>query len=350
MRLLALAALLIPAAPGCGPVSGGGDAELTLEEAGGRWRVRARGGRGVLEVYVAGETSVPLFGECRAEGADVVFEPRFPLRPGMAYRAVFAGTERTFSIPASPPAPPTFVARVTPTRSTLPENQLKFYLYFSAPMARGEVYRRVKLLGPGGKEVDLPFLELNEELWDRTGTRLTLFFDPGRIKRGLKPREEAGPTLEEGKAYSLVIDAAWPDAAGRPLREPFRKVIAAGAPDETQPDPARWSIAAPRRESKDPLTIDFDEPLDHAMLARALAVEDGGGKPVPGTIEVDREETRWRFHPESPWSPGKHAVAVDTVLEDLAGNSIGRPFEVDVFRPVERTFTGRFVRLPFDVR
>ena len=40
-------------------------------------------------------------------------------------------------------------------------------------------------------------------------------------------------------------------------------------------------------------------------------------------------------------------VVVDAVLEDLAGNSIERPFEVDVVRPVERSVTTRAVRLPF---
>ena len=49
--------------------------------------------------------------------------------------------------------------------------------------------------------MDAPFLELDEELWSPDGTRFTLVFDPGRIKRGLKPREEAGPILEAGKSY-----------------------------------------------------------------------------------------------------------------------------------------------------
>ena len=69
-------------------------------------------------------------------------------------------------------------------------------------MSRGEVYRRVRLVGEQG-DVDLPFLELGEELWDPEGRRLTLLFDPGRIKRGLKPREDAGQILQPGKRYAL---------------------------------------------------------------------------------------------------------------------------------------------------
>jgi hypothetical protein len=297
----------------------------------------------------------PLFGEHLMEGDTLVFEPRYPLREGLEYRATFATSPhsavvRSFTLPAPPPAPPTLVRRVFPTRDTLPENQLKFYLHFSAPMARGEAYRRIRLVESGGKEVDFPFLELGEELWDPTGTRFTLFFDPGRIKRGLKPREEAGPSLEEGKSYTLVVDREWSDAAGRPLGEGYRKSFRVSRPDDTQPDPSRWKLAPPRAGTKDPLEVAFDEPLDEGMLGRVLAVLDAGDRAVRGRIEVDREETRWRLHPESSWRPGAYALVVDTELEDLAGNSIARPFEIDVFRRVERSLATKTARLAFEVR
>ena len=51
---------------------------------------------------------------------------------------------------------PTVVEAVYPTAERLPENQLKFYLHFSAPMSRGEAYRRVQLLDEKGKAVELP--------------------------------------------------------------------------------------------------------------------------------------------------------------------------------------------------
>ena len=112
---------------------------------------------------------------------------------------------------------PARLVQVYPTSDRLPENQLKFYVHFSAPMSRGDSYRYIHLLESENGEVDLPFLELGEELWSQDGTRLTVFFDPGRIKRGLKPREEVGPSLEEGKSYTLRIDADWPDAPSDPL-------------------------------------------------------------------------------------------------------------------------------------
>ena len=300
-------------------------------------------GAAALEVFVDG-SEVPLLGELRREGPDLVFAPRFPFKPGLRYRAVVDGAARSFDIPPLPPGPSTELLHVFPTRDVLPENQLKFYLHFSAPMARGEAYRRVSLLEGGRRKIELPFLEIGEELWDRSGTRLTLLFDPGRIKNGLRPREEEGPALEKGKSYVLDVDPAWRDAAGRPLREAHRKSFRVEAPDETQPDPKTWTWTLPKAGTRDPLILDFPEPLDAGLLARVLEVEG-----LDGTVAIDREETRWRYVPALPWKPGPHALFVDTVLEDLAGNNLERPFEVDVIRPAERKIEPKKLRLPFTV-
>src|SRR5205085_2327280 len=167
-----------------------------------------------------------------------------------------ASAEATVMLPKPAAKPTAVVARVYPTADKLPENQLKFYLHFSAPMSQGGSYRHVSLLDARGKKIDYPFLELEEELWDPTGTRFTLFFDPGRVKRGLKPREEVGPALEEGKSYTLVIDRDWTDADGNPLRETFRKRFTVGLPEDEAIDPKIWKFSRPQAD-EDPL----DRPL-----------------------------------------------------------------------------------------
>jgi hypothetical protein len=342
-RAVAIAFIAVAAVPlGCA----GPGAELTLEDG----RLVAPSADGALKVTVA-RSDVPLFGETRTENGRLVFEPRFPFRPGMEYHAVFEGSgrrlEKTFAIPPPAPSAPTVLTAVYPSRDALPENLLKFYLHFSAPMSRREAYQRVRLLDGKGKPVELPFLEIGEELWDRSATRLTLLFDPGRIKRGLKPREDSGPALEEGKSYTLVIDAEWPDAQGRPLREGHRKLFKVVAPDERQPDPGSWKVLPPKAGSKEPLAIQFEESLDEAMLHRSIVVVDAGGTPVQGRIDIALHETLWSFIPAAPWKPGAHSLKVGTVLEDMAGNSIDRPFEVDVVRPVEKSIGSKVLRLPF---
>src|SRR5205807_311944 len=144
-------------------------------------------------------------------------------------------------------------------------------------------------------------LDMEPELWDPANKRFTLFFDPGRVKRGLKPREEAGPTLEAGKKYTLVIDKDWTDAAGNSLRESYRKPIEAGPPDDNAIDPKTWKLAVPKAGSREPLAITFPKPLDHALLQRMLWMVGANERRLNGTIEVTNEETRWLFKPEKPW-------------------------------------------------
>ena len=165
------------------------------------------------------------------------FRPRWPLNPGVRYTvtfklfhapsenqaAPFAEVVESFRIPQLPPPPPAAVAAVYPTSDRLPENLLRIYLHFTGPMRRGDVYDFISVLGPDGKPIETPFVTLGEELWNDDGTRLTLFLDPGRQKHDLLPRQQAGPVLEAGKSYTLVIAADWPDAHGRPLGHEFRK-------------------------------------------------------------------------------------------------------------------------------
>ncbi|MFN4259464.1 MAG: Ig-like domain-containing protein [Gemmataceae bacterium] len=289
------------------------------------------------------------------------FQPRFPLTPGVTYRAVLrpsrlpghpaaSDIRAEFALPKPKPDQLTEVAAVYPTRDRLPENQLKFYIHFSAPMSRGEAYDHIHLLDATGKPVADPFLELGEELWDPAGKRFTLFFDPGRIKRGLKPREEVGPALEEGKSYTLVIDRRWADAQGFPLKESYRKPFRVLAPDDTPPDPKNWRIAVPAAGGDAPLQVTFPEALDEALLQRLLWVTDPQGQHVAGRVQVRDEETVWHFLPERPWLPGRYHLVVDTTLEDLAGNSVGRPFEVDLFQPIRKEIEKSTVELPFEVK
>ena len=90
----------------------------------------------------------------------------------------------------------------------------------------------------------------------------------------------------------------------------------------------------------EPLVIAFPEPLDYAMLQHALEV-----RGVAGKVEVANGETEWRFKPAQPWKPGAHEIVIPTNLEDLAGNKVGRAFDVDV-RPATRSASAGSCRKP----
>jgi hypothetical protein len=242
------------------------------------------------------------------------------------------------------------VARIYPTAAVLPENLLKFYIHFSAPMSRGHIYDHIHLRDGAGKDVQLPFLEIDEELWDPSMTRLTLFIDPGRIKRGVQPLEEIGPALEQGKRYTLEIDRAWTDATGLPLKENFRKEFEVGSINREPMAIATWKIQPPKADTRQALALSFPRPIDHALAQRMIQVMDSSGKFVEGSIALEDEERRWLFTPKNPWPRGGQAVLVQKTIEDLCGNNIGKAFEVDLFESVQRRFTNETVRLPFEVR
>ena len=195
-----------------------------------------------------------------------------------------------------------------------------------------------------------PFLEIEPELWDPEGRRLTVLFDPGRVKRGLRPHLEEGSPLRAGREYALEVDAGWPDASGRPLAAPAGKRFSVGPPDHAPPSLETWEVEAPPAGTRDPLRVRFPEPLDRALLQSALGVDDPTGRPLPGRIEVGEQETLWRFFPARPWSAGAYSLRAATLLEDLAGNSLERPFEVDVFERVEERVLEASEAVRFDVR
>jgi hypothetical protein len=255
-----------------------------------------------------------------------------------------------FAMPAAARGEPARVVKVDPAADRLPENLLKFYIHFSRPMSRGKAYDHVHMLDASGRALDMPFLELGDELWDPSGTRLTLLLDPGRLKQGLRPREEEGPILVAGRRYTLAVDPAWPDAAGFPLAEGFRKTFRTGPLDDAQPDPSTWTVAAPAAGSTDPLTVVFPEPLDRAMLDRAIVLHGPDGAAVPGRREVNAAGTRWALRPGRAWTPGTYRLVIDAELEDLAGNSIARPFEVDADGPVTRRTQTASVSVPVAIR
>lgn len=296
----------------------------------------------VKESLVSGSRQ-PVLGEVSVEERSVVFRPRFPLEAGVTYVAQFqcdsaqSLVSKEFVIPKPSDNPSTRVATVYPTAEVLPQNLLKFYLHFSAPMSQGDAYNYIELKTENGRLLEHPFLEIEEELWDASGKRLTLLLDPGRVKRGLVPREEDGAILDRGGKYQLCIKSQWPDARGVPLVQGVVKRFTVGPEDFTQPDPTNWRIVAPHAQTLEALTLEFPEPLDHATVSRGITLENGNGDVVRGEFTFTRQETRAHFKPFKEWRSGLYDLRISTLIEDLSGNSIQRAFEVDRFDRVDQS-------------
>jgi hypothetical protein len=327
----------------------------------------------IFGVFVPAGISIdqpPMLGAYEFAGEAVRFKPRFPLDRGITYRAVFDGRkvpggfgnavrlDESFMLSSSPAGPPASVVAIYPSAGELPENLLRFYVQFSAPMSQGGSYGFVSLRDSTGAEIERPFLELPQELWSPDGTRITLLLEPGRVKHGLVPRAELGPILSAGRSYMLTVDAKWPDAEGRPLKESARKTFRAVKADAAQPDPRLWKIDPPLAGSREPLSVRFPKPLDQAMLQHMLRVvylrAVPGASPVRsevvGRVRIADEEKAWSIEPRDPWPAGRYALTASTKLEDPAGNSIGRPFEVDLNRSQPAQKAAAAVQIEFNVR
>lgn len=90
--------------------------------------------------------------------------------------------------------------------------------------------------------------------------------------------------------------------------------------------------------------------MDYALATRVISVRNAGGQVVPGEVSLAEEERVWMFRPEASWRGGTYRLVAQTTLEDLAGNNIGKAFEVDEFERVQRRITTPTAEISFEVR
>jgi hypothetical protein len=308
----------------------------------------------IFKVGVDGPQFTAMAGAYRRDQDALVFTPAFPLTPGLSYRAEYrAGADAVsakFALPKANLARTTLVTHISPAAAAVPENLLKIYVHFSAPMGKGDAYRHVHLIDQSGTEVNSVFLQVGQELWDPRQTRLTLLFDPGRIKRGLVSLAQLGMSLKAGRKYTLVVDADWPDANGVPLKAGMRKAFSVVPADRTALDPTSWKISAPKADTRQSVSLAFHESLDEVLLQDLLGVTDEKGKTVPGSVTVSKSGAQWSFVPAAPWQGGNYLIAVPSILEDLAGNKINSPFDVDVKTNPEQRMVFKTYTLKFTAR
>ena len=271
----------------------------------------------------------------------VRFTPAFPFQPGRRYDVrVDLGRFRrdephtlttTVALPrGQTPAAEARVMGISPAGDTVPENLLRFYVYFSAPMSREAGLPHVTLIDERSGAVADAFLPVDGGFWNHDFTRYTLFFDPGRVKVGILPNERMGRPLVAGRRYRLAIATTWLDAQGAPLVEPFEHRFTAGPAATAALDLDAWQITLPVAGTRQPVVLRSPVPLDHAIALRALGITSAGGEEVDGDVSLDVTDTRWQLVPREPWRAGSYSVVALETLEDPAGNRVGRAFETPI--------------------
>ncbi|WP_421726100.1 hypothetical protein [Bauldia sp.] len=220
----------------------------------------------------------------------------------------------------------TQIDEIYPSGDVVPENLIRFYLYFTAPMSGADVLPSVTLSRSDGSLVNDAFLSNRFELWSPDRTRLTLLFDPGRVKTGLEAHDALGRALIAGQRYVLTIDTRARDAEGCDLAAAFSHSFVAGPSDAEPPDPGNWAVRVPKAGTTEPLRITLGSPHDHLSMAFRIQVRHDG-ETLPGRVELQADETIWEFTPRNQWAAERHEISIDERLEDLAGNRPGQLFD-----------------------
>ena len=282
-----------------------------------------------VQVRIAKHDEPAIAGTYRLTTTELIFEPIIPFTRGMSFE-VFVRNHLVdhFNIEALSGA--TKLLAIYPRVDTVPENLLKIYLLFSHPMTEDHALDYVSLANEHGNSLPQSFLNLRQELWNDDRTILTLWLDPGRIKRGLHPNKLFGPPLQKGNRYQIIVARNWPDQQGRLLERQYVKKILVAGRDTISPTVKDWTIIAPHSSTKDSLVLDLHETLDFFLLQHSISCIGPDNRVLRGIVSVSDNGSKFIFKPQDPWIPAHYKFRVESRLEDLAGNNLNRPFERDV--------------------
>lgn len=328
----------------CGPA-----APVVTAEAGPLKSVSVEGSDD-LAIFVAGART-PIAGQLRKTPSGVSFSPHFALEAGR-YEVVSRGgaCRQTLNV-ARAPSPTPAVEGVFPASGVVPENLLRFYIYFSQPMEEGEFLSHVRLRDlDTGAELSGVFFDNLYELWSPDRKRITLLVDPGRVKTGLAANQRLGRAFVVGHRYALEVLPSWKSVAGVPLSSGFAHRFVAAKEDINRVDPDVWTIHLPVASSREPIRVEFHRLVDHVSVGRFLRVLDEDRRVVAGRWALSANEREATFTPAQAWSTAIHRYALGVAMrfEDVVGNNVNAAFEHDVADRVSTPGERVFVRLLAD--
>ncbi|WP_299317257.1 Ig-like domain-containing protein [uncultured Maribacter sp.] len=285
----------------------------------------------VYDIFVKGVSTTPMLGTFTQDQGKIVFEPVIPFSNGGFYELKKeAHTILEFEIEAKKTKAPALLS-IYPSNDSVPENLLKIYFVFSQPMqAVGKMTDYITVYNKtDGKDATV-FLELENELWNAKHTQLTLWLDPGRIKRDLIPNKEKGLPLQEGKEYEISISDELKGANGMTLSTIYTKTLSVISRDTQKPSSKNWEINPPKSATKDALTINFNEALDAILLKESFLIKGSNNEIVTGNYNIGSNENQLIFKPDTIWKIGNYKIKVDPILEDLAGNNLKHLFDQNI--------------------
>ncbi len=287
----------------------------------------------ILSVFVINQKeeyeSNAIQGKYTRVNNSLIFHPYFPFENGLTYVVRTKDTNfnstysyQSFQIGNQEAVEEARVVSTYPLSDKLPENILRFYIYFNTPMKKGQALNHIKLIDEDGNIDNNAFMKFKQELWSADGKRLTILFDPGRIKRGVSTNISRGPVLIEGKKYKLSISGTWQDIHGKQLIINTLKEFMVVNSYRQHIRINDWGLDLPKANTNDSLTLKFDRIMDHALIQSMIKLEDEENNIIPGYWEILETEQSIQFIPEKNWKQANYRIVIDSRLEDVAGNNL----------------------------
>ena len=293
----------------------------------------------------------PIIGSYQKQNDAILFEPLIPFTHGLSYQVLLDDKLISqFTIPEADQTKAPELLSIYPAIDTIPENLLKMHFRFSKPMHEGQSVQHLTLLKNNTDTLHGTFLDLQPELWNEDGTILTLWLDPGRIKRDLQPNKELGTPLQSDTHYQLIISNLWEDKNGTSLTRQYQKDFITTLRDSISPNPKMWNIQTPPINSMQPLIIDFHESMDYNLINTTLHLIDHSNAEVKGKWQLNETVDKINFMPTVSWIEGDYQLQVESRLEDLSGNNLNRAFDVDVKHKTNPSSSEEMITIPFTVK
>jgi hypothetical protein len=226
------------------------------------------------------------------------------------------------------------VVSLSPAARSIPANTLRLYVTFDHP-ARGVVSTRdLRLLDDADRTIDGAFMDFGQDLWSPDGRRLTVLFDPGRVKRGVEGDGESAAPLQVGHSFTVEV-------SGKRFHYEITPAV------RTAINPHTWRLALPKAESREALTVNFEREMDDALLRDQLVVEDSRGRTQSGQMTVSSSGRVWSWRPKHGWHIGTYRLVVGNNLEDVSGNRVGEALDHEVGLP---DIARESVAVPFTIK
>ena len=215
---------------------------------------------------------------------------------------------------------------IKPSIDSIPVNILRFYIQFSKPMQEMDILKHNKLTNEDGKNITGVFFENQYELWNNDRTEVTLIVDPGRVNLGLLANNKMGRAFDEGKRYTFTVDSLLLDFNDQKLAKSYSQIFYAIAEDRTPPNPKIWELKLPKNKTKDLLTINANDKIDH-ISANTLIKIIMNNTEVKGNFVLQKNMQNILFYPDKNWKKGNYQIVIHPNLEDIAANSVNQTFD-----------------------